>query len=88
MLLGSSKNNNIIKKLKKIGEYRPDREIAKNPGIFSFYYKIYFFLYFIFLLRLLALCALGDKLHFKKYLICRAKVFENITSFNIYQFSL
>ena len=40
---------------------------------FLFYCKIYFFFYFIFLLRIMASCALCDKFYFKKYLIRVAK---------------
>ena len=60
---------------------RPDRKIEKNWE--KSYCKIYIFLYFIFLFRLLVLCAFDDKFHFKNYLIRVTKVRKNITSYNL-----
>ena len=70
------------------GKSEKTRAFYLGPSIFSFYCKIDFLLYFIYLLRLLTLCALGDKFRFKKYVKRVVKVCKNIALFNIYHFSL
>ena len=78
-------HKNYCQDFNRTGKSRKTREFlltGKNREIFYFIAK-YTFLS-VFFLRLLALCALGEKFHFKKYLIHVAKVCKNITSFNIY----